>query len=245
MFRPHFFLKLSNVLLKMKILSTLLFTVAAIGAVSTVSAISFDFYKLDKPNGAGDFLPVDGFSDSDDRVGTPTLTFVKDGVSVTASATSGGDAAFAIQDSQEDWTDVKGAGLGVYKSIDPIVLSDDNIDKGEKLILTFDQVVTLSKIELRSDKHTIDNWIDGGTFLLNGVSYALPKGVGTVNPLGLLTGTVFTFAHSGGISDPTGGPSEDFYVASIDVRVPDSGSTLALLGLGLIGLVGAARRFKK
>ncbi|MBD5778481.1 VPDSG-CTERM sorting domain-containing protein [Pelagicoccus sp. NFK12] len=229
----------------MKTLHLVLLTVAALGAVSSVSAIRFDFYKLDKPNGAGDFLPVDGFSNSNDRVGNPTLTYVKDGLSVTASAMFGGNAAFAIQDSEAGWTDVKGAGLGVYKSINPIVLSDDNIDVGETLILTFDQVVTLSKIELRSDKHGILNWVDGGTFLLNGVSYGLPKGVGTVHPLGLLTGTVFTFAHSGGISDPTGGPSEDFYLASIDVAVPDSGSTLALLGLGLLGLAGVARRFLK
>ncbi len=231
----------------MKILSAFLFTVAAVGAVLPVSAISFDFYKLDKPNGAGDFLPVDGFSNGHDRVGLPTLTYINDGLSVTASATSGGNPAFAVQDSENEWTDVKGAGLGVYKSITPIVLSDDNIDTGEMLILTFDQVVTLSKIELRSDRHGINNWIDGGTFLLNGVSYGLPKGVGTVFPVGLLTGTVFTFAHSGGVSDPTGGPSEDFYLASIqvDVPVPDSGSTLALLGLGLLGLAGIASRFNK
>lgn len=235
----------------MKILPTLLLTAAAIGAVSSASAISFDFYKLG--NGAGDFLPTDGVSKFGDMVGEPNLTYVQDGLSVTASAMFNGKAAFAVQDSTAGWSELNGAGLGVYKSTKPIKTSDDNIDKGETLILTFDQVVTLSKVELRADKHGVENWAAGATFLLNGTSYALPKGVGSL--LLDLTGTVFSFAHSGGRSDASGKPSEDFYVAGINASiyqapapppatVPDSGSTLALLGVAMIALTGFARRFK-
>ncbi|MDQ8187386.1 hypothetical protein [Pelagicoccus sp. SDUM812002] len=239
--------------IKMKTIPSFLFAIAALGAVSSVGAISFDFYKLDKPNGAGDFLPIDGFFNADDMVGSPTLTYVNEGLSVTASATYNGNAAVAVQDSTAGWSDLRGAGLGVYKTTKPIKTSDDNIDRGETLILTFDQVVTLSKVELRADKHGVQNWVDGATFLLNGMSYALPKGVGSV--FLDLTGSVFSFTHSAGISDPTGGPSEDFYVAGLNASVyvappppatvPDSASTLSMLGLGLIVLSGVARRFKR
>lgn len=235
----------------MKTIAKSLIAVAAFGAVSSVNAISFDFYKLDKPNGAGDFLPIDGFSNADDKVGSPNLTYTQDGLSVTASATANGNAAYAVQDSTKGWTELKGAGLGVYKSITPIKTFDDNIDKGETLTLTFDKVVSLTSIELRADKHGVQNWVDGASFLLNGVSFDLPKGVGSI-ALNLV-GSVFNFTHSGGISDPEGGtPSEDFYVAGLNASVytpptsvPDSGATLALLGLGMLGLAGVSRRLKK
>lgn len=235
----------------MKTIAKSIIAVAALGAVSSVNAVSFDFYKLGMPNGAGDFLPTNGFSNASDMVGSPNLTYTKDGLSVTASATANGQMAYAVQDSTAGYSELKGAGLGVYKTIKPIKTYDDNIDKGETLILTFDKMVNLTSLDLRADKHGVQNWIDGATFLLNGVSFDLPKGVGSI-ALNLV-GTVFEFTHSGGVSDPLHGtPSEDFYVAGLNANVytppssvPDSGATLGLLGLGMLGLAGVSRRLKK
>ncbi|MDQ8200797.1 VPDSG-CTERM sorting domain-containing protein [Pelagicoccus enzymogenes] len=228
----------------MKKILRILGAAAILGATASASALSFDFYKLDKANNpVTDFLPSSPYvTSSNDALGDPLLQYTVDGVVVTATATFNGAAAHAVQDSTKDWDDVHGAGLGVYKTRTPIDLGDDNIDSGEKLILTFNRVVTLTRILLRADGHNITNWADGATFLLNGTSYNLPKNVGYID--GSWTGSVFTFMHSGiGPASETGSEvSHDFYVAGLKVNVPDTGSTIALLGLGLLGLAAASRR---
>lgn len=41
------------------------------------------------------------------------------------------------------------------------------------------------------------------------------------------------------------GWNDDYYLSSISANVPDSGTSVTLLGLGLLGLVGFRRRFSK
>jgi len=213
-----------------------------LAASHSASAISFDFYKLDSPIGGGDFLPDAGaVLIEKDFVGTPNLSYTVGTLNVIASAKYNGDTAWAVQDKTTGWTDERGAGLGVYKTLDPLDVKDDNIDAGEELTLKFSRNVKIKRIILRADGHNFNNWADTSTFMLNGASISLPKGIGYID--GSFSGKTFKFAHSGGPSDKK--ISDDYYVAGVEVSVPDTGASAVLLGLGLVGLGAAARRFKK
>lgn len=235
--------------------SLLLFvSLLALSATSVTQAVTFKFYALTSSGTApfvppGELFPVpgSGTSISNDWVGDPNLTYLVDGLGVTASAEYMGAPAIAMQDRESDWSDTKGAGLGVYKPYAPgtVDTSDDNIDIDEMLTLTFDKPVEITKLILRANGHNYDNWSAGATFLFNGVSTLLPIGVGYID--GSWTGTSFTFAHSGGLSSHEDGVlTHDFYVAGIVAEpieiVPDMGTTMVLLGLAILGLVGLKRR---
>jgi hypothetical protein len=222
-------------------------SLAALVAVAALSgpalAAQFDFYKLNQPNGGvGDFLPTDGIkctsfdlcsSDVDAGVFGGDLTFKNSGITVLATGTHKGKTASAVQDSEKNWSATKGAGLGVYHQKGNS--GDDNITVDEVLTLTFDQAVTITRLELRSEGHNFNSWTKGATFLLNGVDTLLPQGTGFLTPN--LSGTVFTFAY--------GGQSPDqFYVSAITaVPVPEPGTYAMLLaGLGAVGFVARRRR---
>ena len=102
---------------------------------------------------------------------------------------------------------------------------DDNITLGEKLTITFDQIVNLSSIDLRSEGHNFTGWAANATFLLNGVSTLLPQGVGLIalNQ----TGSVFTFEFGGATPD-------QFYLASMTAAAPavPEPETYALMAAG-------------
>lgn len=210
---------------------------AAIVGAATVpaSAAQFDFYKLGR--GAGDFLPSDGIactggdlcsSNVDGGVRNGDLTFSDGGVTLHATAAYGDSIAAAVQDHESSWSASVGAGLGVYHMSGNT--SDDNITSGETLTITFDQVVNLTSIGLRSEGHNYTNWPAGATFLLNGGSTLLPLGTGAIGVT--LTGQVFTFAYGGAHAD-------QFYLASLTAApIPEPESwALMLAGLGAMGVL--------
>ena len=235
-----------------KTLSTLAIAAAALPA----AAAQFDFYKLNQPNNpALDFLPTNGIvcttydlcsSNVDGGVFGGTLNFVSDGITASATGSYLGETtrASAVQDSTKNWSASNGAGLGVYHQRN--VTSDDNITFGEMLTITFDQAVTVTRIELRSEGHNYTNWTPGATFLLNGAQTALPQGTGYIDLN--LTGTVFTFAFDGpapALTNAVQSTGDQFYLAAMTVQaVPEPGTYAMLLaGLGALGFV-ARRRTK-
>jgi len=206
--------------------------------VLPLGAAQFDFYKLGRGVGGGDFLPTDGIpstggdlssSNVNGGIFNGDLTFNSGGITAWATGTLNGNVAAVVQDKEANWTASKGAGLGVY-AINPLKTSDDNITLGEVLTITFDRVVSLTSIGLRAEGHDFTGWGSTDRFMLNGVSTLLPDNVGT---LGVnLTGKSFTFGF-----DATQALSAQFYLASMTVSaVPEGGATLSLFAAGLLVL---------
>ena len=231
-----------------------LFALALGAAILPASAAQFDFYKLNQPNSATlDFLPTNGIkctthdlcsSNVDGGVFGGALNFTSDGITASATGSYLGETtrASAVQDSTKNWSDSNGAGLGVYHQRN--VTSDDNITFGEMLTITFDQAVTVTRIELRSEGHNFTNWTSGATFLLNGVQTALPQGTGYIDLN--MTGTVFTFAFDGplpALTNVVKSTGDQFYLSAMTVQaVPEPGTYAMLLaGLGALGFVARRR----
>lgn len=209
-------------------------------ATAPAMAATFDFYKLGR--GAGDFTPTDGVactsgdlcsSNVDGGVRNNDLNFLSGGITATATGTYNGGVAAVVQDHEAAWTFAKSAGLGIYHLSGDN--GDDNITAGEVLTITFNQVVNLTQIGLRSDGHNFTGWNAGTTFLFNGASTALPQGTGVIN-LGATTGSVFTFAYGGRNPD-------QFYLASMTATaVPEPSEYVLLIsGLGVVGLLARRR----
>lgn len=177
-------------------------------------------------------------SNVDGGVRSGDLTYVSGGITARATGRFLNTVAAVVQDSQSNWTLQNSAGLGVCHLSNNG--SDDNITSGEQLTISFDQVVHLTSIGLRSEGHNFTNWSSGATFLLNGVSTLLPQNVGAIalNQ----TGKVFSFAYGGAHSD-------QFYLSSMSVSsasvaaVPEPETyALMLAGLGLTGWIARRRR---
>lgn len=225
---------------KLSLIAAALIAVAAVPASATTT--TFDFYKLGRGAANGDFLPTDGIactggdlcsSNVDGGVRNGDLTFTSGGIKTFATASYNGQVAAVIQDATSNWNASNGAGLGVYHLSG--VNSDDNITIGEKLTLSFNELVTMSSIGLRADGHNFTNWATGATFLLNGVSTLLPDNIGSIALN--LTGKSFDFAYGG--AKPA-----QFYLASATVApVPEPGTyALMLGGLGVAAFVARRRR---
>jgi len=214
-------------------------------AMMPAGAAMFDFANLKYINSVNTgFLPTDGISctggdlcssNVDGGTLNGDLTFVSGGITVRATGTYNGQDAAVVQDKENNYNAANkiGAGLGVYHQSN--VTSDDNITFGESLLITFDQVVNLTSISLRSEGHNVTGWASGSTFLFNGVSTLLPLNVGD---LALnLVGTQFRFSFGGAKAD-------QFYLSGLTAnRVPEPGTlALALTGLAGVGVFIRRRR---
>ena len=221
--------------------------VLSVAGALPVSGATFQFYKLSNPQIAADFPGTNGSVIAGDIVSSVGgyLQFADSGLTLKATGTHNGNSAAVVQDHENGWDADTGAGLGVYKreNAEGQDTSDDNITSLEKLTISFDQPVNVTRIDLRAEGHNFTGWNDNATFLLNGVATLLPKGVGYIDVD--LTGTEFTFAFNDSIPNPRQASGDQFYLAALTAapkNVPEGGTSLILLGLSLGGL-GCVRRF--
>lgn len=164
-----------------------------------------------------------------------------EGLTVTATA-------YTVKNGVEKlayaYLDEDNAGLGVCKKVfelsrDCTPSSDDNVQKGEYLKLSFSKEVTLGNVAFVNGDHQTNFAnkakfglsVDAGPFAQHGL-------VPSFNPANL-TGTSFVFQ---GLAT---GSKKEFYINSLSAvaAVPEP-ETYALLGLGLVAVALAKRRGK-
>jgi hypothetical protein len=201
---------------------TLAGSLAMSGAHAAASA-AFDFYS----NGGG---ALDSKSTQ--------LSFTSNGIGVTitpVSTSAGAKVAYR-------WD-----GIGVYTGgLDAPELNSSLLHTpGDALLLSFSQAVTLDKIALSQWENGLFGALDKATITTGGQTYALSN---SLNDNGLL---VKTFAL--GALIPAGqffllqatGDVSAFRLAGLNVTavaaVPEA-STVAMFGLGLLGVAAMARR---
>ena len=217
-----------------KLLQVLFIVAACTASSATYAATVFDFAAVaDGDNSYG----VPG-----GEYGASSITFTKDGFTVTASGSSTADddaLQYAYLDST--WNHGGGGGeggLGVCADLDGVECnpsSDDNVTIDETLFLVFDQEVTITGITFRNGEHN-------PTFASDAVFGLVVDGDDKGNqPLTNLytdswTGTVFEFSNINlNDSDPY-----RFYITNMTV-VPVPAAAW-LFASGLLGLIGVARR---
>ena len=193
---------------------------------SAASAATFDFATLAN---AGEGIWSTNLNPSIVAGG-----WTQDGITVFPSATGGADAYLDAGFGSP----LKPAGLGVCKIWDAAgqctPSSDDNVQTGETLILSFSTKVQIDQIVLRDAEHVLFVLNDTINFVGQNASGLYTVGLG--NPfLTFGQGTLWSF-NIGGRSP------KDFYIASITVSaVPlPAGGLLLLTALG--GIAAVRRR---
>lgn len=216
-----------------KNLLLLLFSVA----VSSVAhAATFDFAAV--ADGDASYGAAPG------EYGASSITFTKDGITVTATGVSDNDddtSQFAYLDST--WTHSGGGGeggLGVCAdlSVDQCLpSSDDNVTIGETLLLTFDQEVIITGITFRDGAHNpvfgegavFGLVVDGDTKVDQDLTFSYTQS---------WQGTSFEFSNS---NDSDTDPYR-FYMSALTVTAVPVPPAVWLFASGLLGLVAVARR---
>jgi len=234
--------------MKKTLLSALLVGGMVVAQASYATVFDFDYYINNT-----DDQPAHGIGE----YGASSLTFVEDGITLTATGLSpAGNQYNAYLDA--DYNSGPG-GLGVCKQLGDIASTpnvtetnqcvpsnDDNVTDTEILRLTFGSSTLVSSVSFLNGEHETDfqSWlfpegpstntqvnvkVDGGSVY----TYDLAALV-VMN----LTGTTFDFY----LADPTGdyayAPANQFYITKIAVPAPGA---LGLLAIGLLGVYGANR----
>lgn len=215
---------------------------AALTLSAIASATTFDFAAI------ADGDSTYGFTGGE--FGAPSITFVKDGISVDAMGVDVITGATYNAYLDSTWTHSGGGGaggLGVCKDLnagnhcDPG--SDDNVTINENLLLDFGSAVTISELTFRNGEHnpsfaidaTFDLVIDRGLLTELTATYSL-ENIFTMD----LTGTTFEFLNL----NPTDTDDYRFYISVMEVTAVPVPAAVWLFGSGLLGLAGIARRRK-
>jgi hypothetical protein len=175
------------------------------------------------------------------EMGAPLMTFNVGGAVMTITA--GFNSAKA-----NPYLDSGHGGLGVCKVINAkkqcAPSSDDNVTVGEYLLFSFNKDVTISDMWF-NNLHDGDHSLQNNHVLIGGISRGFSTSLSgdwlaNVGPFNLAANTTLKVAYS----------DEEFYVSRMNVvalpttnvQVVPSPGTLALFGLGLMGLAMIRRK---
>lgn len=180
--------------------------------------------------------------------GSSSISFSDGGINLTASAsnTAGTTAYNAYLD---EYSGGLAGGLGVCKTLTTgnqcAPNSDDNVSGSERLILTFDQTVTITDTWFRNGDHGTSFYSDPNSTSDNILGIWIDNIYQGAFPLASLftldlTGTTFWFDNISGSS----AADKVFYISQMNVSAVPVPAAVWLFGSGIAGLIGFGKRKK-